>query len=150
MNKIQISVLLAVLLVISGVVVTVNANCSGFPGKSEWELEVWISQEERLENGTINLHGEVSMSGHVTDTTVNGVSVVFSDEENETSDSLHIGTLSGYIQQNVTVNLDYTPEVVRIETTDIQTSDETKYWIKGLERNDVGQYEQFVQEERTC
>lgn len=150
MNKVHTSVLLAILLVISGVVVTVNTNCSGFPGKSEWELEVWISEEERLENGTINLHGEVSMSGHVTGTTVNGVSIVFSDEENETSDVLHIGTLSGYAQQNVTVNLDYAPEVVRIETTNIQTGDETKFWIKGLERTDADQYEQFVQEERTC
>lgn len=150
MNRIQTAVVISGLLVTFGAVVAVNANCSGFPGKSEWELEVWISEEEQLENGTIDLRGEASISGHVTGTTVEGVSVVFVDEANDTSESLHIGTLSGYAQREMSVKLDYTPDIVRIETTDIQTGDDTKYWIKGLKRDESGQYEQFVQKERTC
>lgn len=150
MNRIQAAVVISGLLVISGVAVTLNANCSGFPGKSEWELEVWISEEEQLENGTVVVHGEVGTSGHVTGTTVEGVNVVFADDESGATESVQVGTLAGYAQQNLTVRLPFVPDVVRIETTDIETGDDTKYWIKGLKRDGDGQYEQFVQTERTC
>lgn len=150
MQKIHVGILVVGVIAVLGTVAVMDSGCSGFPGKSEWELEVWISEEEQLENGTIDLRGEVSISGHVTGTTVEGVSVVFVDEANDTSESLHIGTLSGYAQQNLTAKLDYTPDLMRIETTDIETGDDTKYWIKGLKRDGDGQYEQFVQTERTC
>lgn len=150
MDKIQTSVLLVTLLIISGIIISVNANCSGLPGKSEWELEVWISEENQLENSTVVLQGEVSTSGYVTGTTIEDVHVVFIDDEIDASESVDIGTLTEYAQQNLTVRLAFVPDIVRIETADIQTGDDTKYWIKGVERDRDGQYEQFVQTERTC
>lgn len=149
MRKRYVGLVLIAVIVALGAVAAMNSGCSGFPGQSEWELEVWISEEEQLENGTVVLRGEVSTSGHVTGTTVEGVHVVFTDDS-DASESVHVGTLREYTQRNLTVRLAFVPDVVRIETTDIQTGDDTKYWIKGLKRDGAGQYEQFVQTERTC
>lgn len=150
MRKRYVGLALLAVIVALGAVAAMDSDCSGFPGKSEWELEVWIGEEEQLENGTVVLRGEVSTSGHVTGATVEGVRVVFTDDESDASESIHVGTLSGYTQRNLTARLSFAPDVVRIETTGIQTGDDTKYWIKGLKRVGDGQYEQFVQTERTC
>lgn len=150
MRKRYVGLAVIAVIVALGAVAAMDSGCSGFPGKSEWELEVWIGEEEHLENGTVVLRGEVSTSGHVTGTTVEGVRVVFADGESDASESVHVGTLKEYTQQNLTVRLAFVPDVVRIETTDIRTGDDTKYWIKGLKRDGAGQYEQFVQTERTC
>jgi len=150
MRKRYVILVLVGVVVALGAVAAMNSGCSGFPGQSEWELEVWISEEEQLENGTVRLRGEVRTSGHVTGTTIKGVRVVFTDDDTDASESVHVGTLRNYSQRNLTARLAFVPDVVRIETTDIRTSDDTKYWIKGLKRDESGQYEQYVQTERTC
>lgn len=149
MKRKSIALVIAGLILAVGGFIGTGQFCLGFPGNSQWELEVWVSSTEKLENGTVVIDGEVALSGHSTGTTVESISVVFKGKH-LTQQFIQIESMAGHSQQNFSVRVQSLPEKIVIRIEKIRTGNDTDYWIKGLKQTDSGKYEQFIQRKESC
>ncbi|WP_158853307.1 hypothetical protein [Halorhabdus sp. CUG00001] len=123
----------------------ISSSCSTGIGGVTWELEVWPGNQTDLDTGETRMEIEVVLSGQTSGTTIRDVVVVFENQSGSSFRTIPVGTIFGYTERNLTVELNQEPARIRLDVGQIENeNNDPEYWIIGHEKRN-GQYEQYVQ-----
>ena len=117
--------------------------------QGQWQLEVWVGQEGEMGNETI-VELQITLSGHVSQTTIDDVELIFLDNNGDQIHVIEVGTLSGYTEKFIVTTVNRPPDRILFKTGEIDTGNDHQYWIKGVERNEEGKYTDFIQVHKEC
>lgn len=139
-----------VVLALAGGVHVAYGECGGFGGGAAWTMGVDALDTETTDDGTFVFRGQVTISGNGYPE-AKGVRVVFLDENNETLESVPVGTMAtrGQRRANVTANLSRPPERIVVTAESIETPDDADWWITGLKRHGDGYATTTLREDPT-
>lgn len=115
------------------------------PGESSWTLGVYPINIEQ-NNTSVVFQGEVRISGSKAGGTAEGVQILFLDQNNNTMESIEVGTMSSASnpREEISSEMEQYPTFILIEVERIKS--DSPYIIKGLKRDANGNYTAYRQE----
>lgn len=124
-----------------------SAGCLTIPvpdEENQWSLSM-RSHDEQIRDG-YRFTGEVALGGNYGDVTAEGVRIEFLNEENDTIETMHVGTLNASRSPvGINISVEQRPKYVLVFVDEITApqSNNDESGVSGLERVENGDYYRF-------